>query len=190
MLWRLLAGLAVVAAAAGRLAAEPIRAVYDPRRPPCVNPNLADFTAQPPKRDPFCGRAQALRLVPLIYNQFLAVINAGNYQQVPGLLAEDSLYTGNLAEDYFCQRSAGEIPQLLAYFQGALWTSRIVDVLYDPRDGSVTVDSVLMQEAGRQVTRVFRSSMQFTAEVACSYRLAYWGLVEFSCADAPACGCK
>lgn len=130
-----------------------------------------------------CPKYTALELVPLVYEQFFNVVNAGDFQQVPGLIACDAIYTSTMVSESSpaCEENVGPLEELLAFFYPTPATSKILSVKYEPIDGSVLVESVVAYMDSGLTGRIFQSKMVFQPAEFCEYKVAYWNLVEFNC---------
>lgn len=152
-------------------------------RTPCCPVNL---TGRYPDINNLCSKDSALRIVPLLSEQFFDVINARRYHQSVSMLAEENFYTGRwVVDEQCCQDVCGEIPQLLAdfYTNEITLSSKIIKSEYSEKDGSVLVNSIVMQIDGMNVQRIYFSRMLFKAEVFCDYKVHYWNLVEVICSE-------
>lgn len=151
----------------------------------CCGP-LNNFTARSPHFQPLCDECTALKLVPLLTDQFFDNINFSKFREAEGMLGCDNFFVGKLViDEKCCQDVCGQIIDIFADFhaQSVSFEFKIMKMHYDKENGSVTAKVMLMQMGETGIERIFYSTMMWVAEVFCEYKLNYWELVEMTCTE-------
>lgn len=151
----------------------------------CCGP-INNFTARTPQFQSLCDECTALKLVPLLTDQFIDNINFGKFREAENMLGCDNFFVGKIVMDEkCCQDVCGEIIDILGDFhaQSVQFKYKIMKMHYDKENGSVTAKMVLMQMGESGIERIFYNTMMWVAEVFCDYKLNYWELIEMTCTE-------